>query len=294
MDATLTNENVVYKGTSKVVVNKHFHPVSVIITTFNEEDNIQALIESVIWADEIIVVDSYSNDQTVDIAKEQGAKVLLRHYKSPADQKNWAIKQASNEWVLILDADERVTPELKIEIELLLQGNILYDAYWIGRQNHFMSSKIRYSGWQNDKVIRLIKRDVCQYNDLMVHEEIQTDQISVSKLKNKLQHFTFKDVDHFVSKMQRYSGDSALDHLHKTSTITGYHLFVKPAFRFFKHYILKGGILDGKAGFVISVIMAWGVFLRYLKIKEIRRNIHQPKLIAGRQGPKSERSFSCV
>jgi len=252
-------------------MEKNFHQVSVIITTFNEESHIQGVLESARWADEIIVVDSFSTDRTVELAKAFGAKVLTRRYVSPAEQKNWAIGQAENEWVLILDADERVTASLKMEIELLLQGEIEQDAFWIYRQNYFMNQRIRFSGWQGDKVIRLIRKDICRYNDLEVHEEIMTENIRVGKLKNKLEHFTFKDVDHFVNKMQRYSTGSAVDYLSKTKRVTGFHLVVKPAFRFFKHYILKGGVLDGKVGFVISVIMAWGVFLRYLKIREMNR-----------------------
>ncbi len=247
-------------------------PLTVIIPTFNEADNIRAAIASVNWADEIIVVDSYSTDQTVEIAQELGAKVLQRPYLGPADQKNWAIPKASHEWVLLLDADERIRLTLRQEIQELLasEAEIPYDAFQIKRRNFFMGKKIRFSGWRGDRVIRLIRRDVCRYNDKQVHEEIMTEGIRLAALEHKMNHFTFKDLDHFLDKMRRYATWSAQDHAKRTKRVSWYHLWIKPVFRFFKHFFFQLGILDGKVGFIISVIMAWGVFLRYVKLQELR------------------------
>ena len=244
-------------------------PISVIIPTFNEADQIAAALESVDWADERIIVDSFSTDDTLKIAEACQARVFQRAYQGPADQKNWAIPQASHSWVLLLDADERVTPGLKAEIQQLLAGDPQCDAYWIGRQNFFMGKKVRYSGWQGDAVIRLIRRDRARYNDKQVHEEIDTTGIKVGRLKNKLLHYTYKDLDHYLEKTRRYSYWSAKDHLSSTPRVTAYHLFAKPFFRFMKHFFIQKGFLDGKVGFMISVIMAWGVFLRYVKIREL-------------------------
>ena len=244
-------------------------PLSVIIPTFNEAHNIEALLQSLDWVDEILVVDSFSTDETITLAKKYTSSVVQRKYTGPADQKNWAIPQVKHDWVLILDADERLTPELKKEIQGLLQTEIKEDAFWIGRQSFFMGKKIRYSGWQGDAVIRLIRKDRCRYDNKQVHEEIQTEGITVGKLQSKLEHYTYKDLHHFLEKMQRYSEWSAQDHLAKTPRVTLFHLYLKPLFRFLKHYIIQLGILDGKVGFIISVIMAWGVFLRYVKIQEI-------------------------
>lgn len=243
--------------------------LTVIITTYNEEDNIGALLGLVQWADEVLVVDSFSTDQTVQIAKQYNIKLLQRKYTGPADQKNWAITQASHSWIWILDADERPSPELTKEIQMLLskaESDIV--AYWIGRKSFFMGQAIRYSGWQGDMVIRFFKRECCRYNDKQVHEEIETSY-PIGKLQNQLEHYTYKDLDHFLAKIQRYAKWSALDYLPKTPKVSLFHLFCKPFFRFLKHYILQRGFLDGKAGFIISVIMAWGVFLRYSFIKEI-------------------------
>jgi glycosyltransferase involved in cell wall biosynthesis len=251
-------------------------PISVIIPTYNESLHIREAMSTIDWADEIIIVDSYSTDSTAEIAEKLGAKVFERSYSGPADQKNWAIPHAKNEWVLLLDADERVPQQLAKEIQTILSSaEITKDCFWIPRQNFFLGRKVNYSGWQGDAVVRLIRRDVCRYDDKQVHEEIATEGLRVGKLKNKLLHYTFKDSNHYLDKIRRYGEWSALDHLDKTPKVTGFHLFIKPLFRFFKHYIVKRGFLDGQVGLIISVIMAWGVFLRYVRIKELR-NLDQP------------------
>jgi glycosyltransferase involved in cell wall biosynthesis len=246
-------------------------PLSVIITTYNESTNIREAIASVNWADEIIVVDSYSTDGTPDIAKKLGARLFERSYSGPADQKNWAIPQAKNEWVLLLDADERPSADLTAEIRsILAAAEIPEDCFGIPRQNFFLGKQVNYSGWRNDEVIRLIRRDRCRYDDKQVHEEIGTAGLKVGKLKHKILHYTFRDSGHYLDKIRRYGEWSALDHLERTPRVTGFHLFVKPAYRFFKHYVLQRGFLDGQVGLIISAIMAWGVFLRYVRIKELR------------------------
>lgn len=249
------------------------YPVSVIITAHNESQHIAEALYSVSWADECIVVDSFSTDDTKAIAERLGARVWQRAYAGPADQKNWAIPQASHPWVIVLDADERVTPALAKEIQQWLsQPDIPYDAFWIGRQNYFFGKKINFSGWQNDAVVRFIRRDMCRYNDKQVHEEIETEGIRVSRLQHNLEHYTYKNLDHFLEKIQRYARWSALDHANKTGRITAYHLLLKPVFRFFKHFVWQRGFLDGLAGLIVSAIMAWGVFLRYVYLIEHRQN----------------------
>lgn len=252
--------------------------LSVIITTFNEEHNIAGVLDSVRWADDILVVDSFSTDRTLEIARQYNVRIEQRKYQGPAEQKNWAIPQAANEWVLLLDADERVTPELKKEIQQTLgRKEIPFDVYWIGRQNFFMGKKVRFSGWQGDAVVRLFRRDLSRYDDKQVHEEIITEGLRVGRLKQKMEHYTFKDTGHFLDKMRRYARWSARDHLERTPRVTFFHLHLKPLLRFLKHYLWQGGFLDGQVGFIISRIMAWGVFLRYLYIKEERLQREQSK-----------------
>lgn len=250
-------------------------PLTVILTTFNEEDNIAHALNSVInWVDELIVVDSFSADNTANIVRQyENIKFFQRTYHGPAFQKNWAIPLAQHEWVLLMDADERVTLGLKQEIQDLFKRmqtdtKFDYDCFWIGFTHYFAGKKVKYSGWQNDKTIRLIKRDKCRYNQNRVHEEITTEGLKVGKLKYKFEHFTFKNIRHFVDKQMRYAAWSAEDKTATTGKITFFHLFFKPLFRFFKHYILKKGFLDGYVGFMISAIAAWTVFMRYLHILE--------------------------
>ncbi len=248
------------------------HSLSVIITTFNEEANIQGVLESVAWADEVIVVDSFSTDRTVEIARQYTRRVMQREYTGPAEQKNWAIPQASHEWILLLDADERAPEKLKLEIQKYLnQENVPYDAFWIGRRNFFMGKEVHYSGWQGDAVVRFFRRDLCRYNDKQVHEEIITEGLRVGRLKNKLLHYTYRDMEHFLAKMRRYARWSAQDHSGKTRRVTAFHLVFKPFFRFLKHYVFQLGFLDGKVGLVVSAVMAWGVFLRYVNLMEQKR-----------------------
>jgi glycosyltransferase involved in cell wall biosynthesis len=247
-------------------------PLSILVTTHNEAPNIERCLRSVAWADDILVVDSFSTDDTVALAQQCGARVEQRAYAGPADQKNWAIPRARHEWVLILDADEEVSPGLAAEIRALLaQDDIPQDAFWIGRDNHFLGRRVRYSGWQNDAVVRLIFRDRARYDARQVHEEIDTSQLRVGRLRGKLEHYTFRSLDHFLDKTRRYARWSARDHAPRTGRIGLFHLLVKPVFRFFKHYILKGGFRDGRVGLIVSAVMAWGVFLRYVYLWEDRR-----------------------
>ncbi len=248
------------------------HKISIIIPTYNEEKNLSELLPELSWADEIIVVDSYSNDNTKELVKKFDIRFLQREYKGPSDQKNWTIPQAKYQWILILDADERPTTSLRKEIQdLLRQDKIQEDSYWIRRKNYFMGREVKYSGWQGDKVIRFFNRDLCQYNDKQVHEEITTKG-TTGKLTGKIEHYTYQNLSHFSAKMERYAKWSATDYYKKTSKVSFFHLTIKPFFRFFKHFILRLGFLDGRRGFIISSYMAWGVFLRYSKIHEIHLN----------------------
>lgn len=240
--------------------------LSIIYTTFNELDIIGRSLASVAgWSDDLVVVDSFSTDGTAELLEAREDVILRqRKYVGPSDQKNWAIERAQHEWILLLDADEIVTPELRAEIDALLAGDqIPHDAYWIGRDNHFMGRRIYHTGWAGDKVIRFFHRDRGRYNDNQVHEEIVTEGINVGRLKGRMLHYTFKDLDHFLDKTRRYARWSAQDHAAKTPRVGLFHLLVKPVYRFFKHYILQGGFRDGKEGLIISMVLAYGVFLRY-------------------------------
>lgn len=240
--------------------------ITAIIPTFNEALNIQEAIESCNFADEILVVDSFSTDDTVELAKKHPkVKVLEHEYVYSAAQKNWAIPQAVHEWVFLLDADERVSPELEQEVLKTLE-NPMHDAYWIKRENYFMDRHLKYS-WKGDAVIRLFKRDNSRYEDKHVHAEILT-QGSIGQLKHPLKHDTYrhKGLEAHMNKNYRYSTWAAYDRVDKIKKITMYHLMIKPLYAFFKRYILRGGILDGKQGLIVAMFGMWSVFLRNVKI----------------------------
>lgn len=245
--------------------------ITAIIPTGNEIHNIEAVLASVSFADEILVVDSFSTDGTYEKAIEIGVKVIRRNYEYSASQKNWAIPQAKHEWILLVDADERVTPELKNEILSILKNpKVGVVAYWIGRLNHFMGEPVHYSGWRNDSVIRLFKRDFCKYEDKHVHAEIITNG-AIDKLKYKLYHNTYISFDKYIEKMNRYATWQAKDYDKKTGKLTPYHFVIKPFWGFFKHYIVQSGFRDGVVGLTIGYIQGYVIFMRYVKLWLLRR-----------------------
>jgi len=246
--------------------------ITAIIPTGNEVHNIEGVIKSVDFADEILVVDSYSSDGTYEKALRLADKVIRREYQYSASQKNWAIPQAKHEWILLVDADERVTVPLREEI-LNILANPPKDntvGYWIGRKNHFMGKHVRHSGWKNDKVIRLFKRDYCTYENKKVHAEIIADG-HVRFLKNKFYHNTYITLDKYLEKMNRYAWWQARDYHKKTGRLTAYHFIIKPSWSFFKHYILQAGFRDGVVGFTIAYIKSYTVVMRYSKVWLLRR-----------------------
>jgi glycosyltransferase involved in cell wall biosynthesis len=244
--------------------------ITAIIPTFNEEFNILGAIESCLFADEIIVVDSFSTDNTISLVKEQMGKFdkikLLEHkYEHSAAQKNWTIPQAQNDWIFLLDADERTNEKLIEEMRLIV-ASPSHVAYWIGRDNYFMDQKLNHI-WSGDAVIRLFRKSKCKYQDKHVHAEIEANG-TISKLKNRLKHDTYsgKGLTAHLQKGDRYTTWAALDRVDKIKKVTNYHLIAKPMFAFFKRYIIERGILDGKAGLIISSMGAWNVFIRNVKI----------------------------
>lgn len=246
--------------------------LTAIIITKDEILNIESVINSVHFADEIIVVDSFSKDGTFEKALELDVTVIQRQFSYHAEQKNWAIPQAKHGWVLIVDADERVTPELQKEIIEVLSTNQKDVAFWIGRMNHFMGKRVNYSGWRNDKVIRLFKRDFCLYNNRRVHEEIVAKG-SVGHLKCKLSHNTYTTMDAYIEKMNRYASKQAEDYDTKTGKLTPYHFVIKPIWGFIKHYIVQSGFRDGFIGLTIGFIQGYVIYMRYVKLWLLRRNL---------------------
>ncbi len=243
--------------------------LTAIIPTGNEEHNIVGAIKSVDFADEIMLVDSFSKDKTVERATPLVNTILQRKYENSASQKNWAIPQAKYKWILILDADERITPELKQEIIKIIHSKSKASGFWIKRQNYFMGKKIRFSGWRGDKVIRLFKRDECKYENKHVHAKIVSNG-KIGTLKNNIIHNTFVSKEIYLKKLKRYAKWQAKDYDKKVKKITFYHTTLKPLFRFLKHYIIQLGILDGYVGLMISLYQSKAVKMRYHYLEKYR------------------------
>ncbi len=264
-------KNVIEPAVGLPLAGGRRREITVIVPTLDEEENLRGLLPLLTWADELLVVDSFSHDGTLDLARQHNGRVLQREYGYSASQKNWAIPQARYEWIFLVDADERPTPTLLEELEGFRRGEGGDAvAYWIGRENLFLGERVLHSGWRGDRVIRLFHRDRCRYEDKRVHAEIIVDG-RVGRLRGRLEHHTCRNLAHFLAKIERYAGWSASDILPGARRVGCYHLALKPAFRFLKHYVWQGGFLDGRVGFLISSIMAWGVFLRYAKLLELQR-----------------------
>ena len=242
--------------------------VTAIIPTFNEEKNIAYAIAQVQWADEILVIDSHSTDKTVKIAKNLNVRVIKRHFDNYSNQKNFAIKQAENDWIFVLDADERIPEELKYEILEKLENNTKEKAFWIPRINYFLHKKVKYSGWQNDKVIRLFNRQYAGYNGRLVHEEIQC-QTKIGYLTNPLIHYTCNDYKKYKSKVKKYSKLKAIELYNHNKKVNIFHRIFKPPYRIIYHYFYKLGFLDGKVGWQIAYLSAFGMAERYKELKKL-------------------------
>ncbi|MFY9241425.1 MAG: glycosyltransferase family 2 protein [Polaribacter sp.] len=245
--------------------------ITAIIPTLNEEIHIEAAIKSVSFADEIIVIDSFSTDKTIELAEKYNVKIIKREFDDFSSQKNFAIEQAKHDWIYILDADERVTPKVELEILEAVKNSKDYAGFYVRRSFYFAGKKIKYSGWQRDKVVRLFLKEHCKYQGL-VHETIKTSG-QLGFFKNKIDHFGYKNYNHFISKIHQY-GELKAKELHaKGRKVNAYHIIIKPPFRVFTHFILRKGFLDGYPGLVLSTTQGYAVLTRYIKLWLLNRGV---------------------
>lgn len=239
-------------------------PLSVLVPMKNEAGNAKDCLESVRWADEVVVVDSGSVDGTLAVARSIADRVLEHEYVNSAAQKNWALPRLTHRWVLIVDADERVTPALRAEIESVLASPERADGYWIGRANHFLGRRIRSAGWQRDRVLRLFDRTKGEYELLHVHAEVRI-RGRVESLRERLVHHTYRDLDAYFEKFGRYTRWSAEDLKRKGIRASGARLLLRPWLRFLRMYVLEGGFREGRAGIVLCMLAAFSVFTKYAR-----------------------------
>ncbi len=244
--------------------------ISALIITYNEENNIQRFLEDASYADEIILVDSFSTDQTIAIAKRfEKVKIFQREFNNFTDQKNFAINQATNDWVTFFDADEHIPVKLREEILYNVQHNQSIDAYYVHRKFYFQNKLIRFSGMQSDKQIRVFRKSKAKYKaHLLVHEVLQCNG-NIGYLNNSLDHYSFSSIEAFRNKLTHYSRLRAKELEQKNLKPTIFHFYLKPMYRFFNHYVMRLGFLDGKEGYIISKLHAESVHKRYVFLTEI-------------------------
>ena len=246
--------------------------ISVTIRTFNEEKNIQECLESVSWADEIVVVDSQSTDLTVELAKKYTDKVIVQPWLGHIGQSQFATDCAKNLWVLHMDADERVTPELRDEILALDLENSPYDAYEMPRLHFFMKQWIHHSAWYPDYKIRLFRRDRCRWGGYAPHDEVKVPGRK-QKLQHDIVHYIYTDIAHFATTKNNYSSLTAADHFRNGRKARIVNFTLRPLYAFLYRYFVRLGIADGVAGFTISVMEAHAVFMKYIKLYELEHRL---------------------
>jgi glycosyltransferase involved in cell wall biosynthesis len=253
-------------------------PLTVIVPCKDERMNIRSCIESFHGiADEVLIADSGSQDETIEIALEfNKVRVIRREYITSGNFKNWAIPQAKHEWILIVDADERVTPQLANEITLELSRGPSEDGFWIYRDNHFMGKRQRFGDARSDKVLRLFHRDRGRYEGPSDHGEVRISTGRVGVLKNKLQHFSVWNYDQLFEKMHRYTTLQAQQWSENGRDTSYFKLLVRPMFRFFRELILQGGILDGKVGIQTAWIAAFYSFNKQARLWTLNHGEPQP------------------
>ncbi|RNL75203.1 glycosyltransferase family 2 protein [Sinomicrobium pectinilyticum] len=239
--------------------------LTIIIPTFNEEEFIAQAIRSAAFADEILIIDSYSEDRTLEIAGQHTVTVCQREFDDFSSQKNYAIDQARHDWIFILDADEVIMPGLREEIISELLKEDTCSAYEVGTVRMFMGREMQYGTAKNDTKTLLFNRKHCRFGNKLVHENLVVKG-KTGALKNHIMHYTYRGFDHFIGKKNHYAWLQAREMFATGKKANLFHILVKPAFRFFSEYILKRGFMDGFPGFVSAYINSYGVMTRYIKL----------------------------
>ncbi|MCH9652025.1 MAG: glycosyltransferase family 2 protein [Deltaproteobacteria bacterium] len=237
--------------------------LSAIVTTFNEERHIAACLESLTWCDEILVVDSFSTDRTPEIARSfEKVRFEQRTYYGSASQKNWAMDQVQHDWFLIFDADERCTADLQKEVETLLASGPTHEAYTIRRTVYFMDHLIRFSGWQHDQVVRLVKQGSGRYPNRRVHADMVT-RGPAPLLRNPMLHYMADSFDEYFPRIQKYSVWGASQAWKEGKRAGFAEVFGRSVWRFIRTYMIQGGFLDGMYGLVFCMLQAYGTYLKW-------------------------------
>lgn len=243
--------------------------ISAVIITFNEAERLPFALKSLEGvASEIIVIDSHSTDETVKIARNFGCRVFERDWTNYANQKNFGQSQATFPWILSLDADERLSPELREEIISLLPTEPEWAGFSMPRRVFYLGRWIRHGGWYPDRRVRLFRRDRAYWEGEFVHEKLVVNG-EIKKLKGDILHFTYRHITDHMGRINLFSELGAKKLYAQQKKCRWYHLTLRPLLRFIRNYIFLGGFLDGFPGLVIAVLSSYALFARYAKLKEI-------------------------
>jgi glycosyltransferase involved in cell wall biosynthesis len=244
--------------------------LSVVVITLDEEEHLRRCLESVAWADEIVVVDACSRDKTVQVAREFTDRVVVRPWAGFAAQKNFALDQSTGEWILSLDADEEAAPELRAEITGTVADPRACDGYRVRRQNMFLDRWIRHGGLYPDWQLRLFRRGRGRFRDRAVHESV-TVSGSVGRLRGHLVHRSYEGVSDFIERANRYSSLAARELAREGRAVHAWDLVGRPLGRFLSMYLVQRGFLDGRRGLLLATLYAYYVFMRSAKAWEVTR-----------------------
>lgn len=238
-----------------------------VIIAFNEEDNIAACIDSVgSLADEVVVIDSFSTDTTASMAEAKGARLLRKEFKGYIEQKNFATEAAANDFVLNLDADERLSPLLLSELKKEKEKGFPFSAYAMNRLNFYCGRPVKSCGWYPDTKVRLWNRKVGRWVGGLVHEKMELDEdVSVKKLEGDILHYTYNTKQELVNQVNRFSDLAARQLKTKSSALLVLKMFFSPVVKFVRNYVFNLGFADGNVGLVICYQQAREVFLKYRK-----------------------------
>ncbi|PZR20602.1 MAG: hypothetical protein DI539_10280 [Flavobacterium psychrophilum] len=258
--------------------------ISALAIVFNEEHNIRQYLDNMSFADEIIVVDSFSTDNTPSIIKEEYPQVKFyqRVFDDFSSQRNYTLEFATNDWVVFFDADERVTQRGIDEIIATVNGNPEEVAFWFKRIFYYKGRPMVNNSFNKDRAIRLFRKSKCKYSEKLVHETLSINGKS-GHLTESIHHYSFKSKEDFLEKRLQYSKLKAKELYQKGVTTNLYHLSVRPAFRFFKYYILGLGFLNGRRGMEIAGILGYHVYMRYVYLREMANHKDDPKILVIQQ-----------
>ena len=244
--------------------------LSVCIIAFNEEDNIRECLESVKWADEIVVVDSNSADRTVEIARKYTDRVIQRPWPGHVEQKNFALEQASCDWVLSIDADERVSPELAAEIrDAIHTGDRPQTGYTVPRKTYYLGRWITHGGWYPARKLRLVRRGAAQWRGINPHDHLYAEG-PAGTLKGDLYHYTYRDISDHLATIDKFTTIAGGEMYARSRRHALSHMLLNPPAKFIKMYFLRLGFMDGLPGFVVAVLSSYYVFLKYAKLWELQ------------------------